>query len=77
MFIHVYQEAMLLGISMYLPHMRSFMRMFVHVYQEAMLLGISMYLPHNAVLHEDVRSCLPGSGAAQNLNVSSTHCGPS
>ena len=51
--------------------------MFVHVYQEAVLLGISMYLPHNAVLHEDVRSCLPGSGAARNLNVSSTQCGPS
>ena len=57
--------------------MRSFMRMFVHVYQEVMLLGISMYLPHNAVLHEDVRSCLPGSDAARNLNVSSTQCGPS
>ena len=32
-----------------------------------------MYLPHNAVLHEDVHSCLPGSDAARNLNVSSTH----
>ena len=57
--------------------MQSFMRMFIHVYEEAMLLGISMYLLHNAVLHEDVRSCLPGSNAARNLNVSSTQCGPS
>ena len=71
MFVHVYQEAVLLGISMYLPHNA--------VLHEDVRLdgGISMHLPHNAVLHEDVRSCLPGCDAARNLNVSSTHCGPS
>ena len=71
MFVHVYQEAMLLGISMFLPHN-------VVLHEDVRLdWGISMYLPHNAVLHEDVRSCLPGSDAARNLNVSSTQCGPS
>ena len=45
--IHVYQEAVLLGISMHLPHNA--------VLQEAVLLGISMHLPHNTVLHEGVR----------------------
>ena len=77
MFVHVYQEVILLGSSMYLPHNAVLHEDVHHVYQEAMLLGISMYLPHNAVLHEDVRSCLPGSDAARNLNVSSTQCGPS
>ena len=40
MFVHVYQEAVLLRISMCLPH-TAVLHEDVHVYQEAVLLGIS------------------------------------
>ena len=66
---------MLLGISMYLPH-NAVLHEDVRLPHNAVL-HEDVRLPHNAILHEDVRSCLPGSDAARNLNVSSTHCGPS
>ena len=86
--IHVYQEAMLPWISMHLPHNAVlhedvrrdswiFMSTRKRCCRESQCIFHTLRSFMRMVVWIHEYSCLPGSGAARNLNASSTQCGPS